>query len=107
MTEWVQGTRLDLDASPDVPRLCGVAVNAYLTMLLDTGVRPRHRHRHSSSSTKEYTIPYDTRVPFHFLSISHSISSFFLQIHRFCIVILTREIYYERPMEDCVFWIGE
>jgi hypothetical protein len=27
VTEWVQGTRLDLDASPDVPRLCGVAIN--------------------------------------------------------------------------------
>ena len=38
MTEWVDGTRLDLDASPDVPRLCGVAISAYLTMLLDTGV---------------------------------------------------------------------
>jgi predicted unusual protein kinase regulating ubiquinone biosynthesis (AarF/ABC1/UbiB family) len=38
VTEWVQGTRLDLDASSDVPRLCGVAINAYLTMLLDTGV---------------------------------------------------------------------
>lgn len=37
-TEWVEGTRLDLDASEDVPRLCGVAVNAYLTMLLDTGI---------------------------------------------------------------------
>ena len=37
VTEWVEGTRLDLDASPDVPRLCGVAINAYLTMLLDTG----------------------------------------------------------------------
>merc|ERR1740130_1909124 len=36
-TEWVEGTRLDLDKSPDVPRLCGVAINAYLTMLLDTG----------------------------------------------------------------------
>jgi len=33
----VEGTRLDRDASADVPRLCGVAVNAYLTMLLDTG----------------------------------------------------------------------
>ena len=30
VTEWVEGTRLDRDASPDVPRLCGVAVNAYL-----------------------------------------------------------------------------
>ena len=38
VTEWVDGTRLDLDASPDGPRLCGVAINAYLTMLLDTGV---------------------------------------------------------------------
>ena len=38
VTEWVEGTRLDLDASNDVPRLCGVAINAYLTMLLDTGV---------------------------------------------------------------------
>ena len=38
VTEWVEGTRLDRDASSDVPRLCGVAINAYLTMLLDTGV---------------------------------------------------------------------
>lgn len=38
VTEWVNGKRLDLDTSPDVPRLCGVAINAYLTMLLDTGV---------------------------------------------------------------------
>ena len=27
VTEWVDGTRLDEDASPDVPRLCGVAIN--------------------------------------------------------------------------------
>lgn len=27
VTEWVDGTRLDLDASPDIPRLCGVAIN--------------------------------------------------------------------------------
>ncbi|CAJ1942966.1 unnamed protein product [Cylindrotheca closterium] len=38
VTEWIEGTRLDRDASPDIPRLCGVAINAYLTMLLDTGV---------------------------------------------------------------------
>ena len=38
VTEWIQGTRLDVDASPDVPRLCSVAINAYLTMLLDTGI---------------------------------------------------------------------
>jgi len=37
VTEWIDGTRLDVSASPDVPRLCGVAINAYLTMLLDTG----------------------------------------------------------------------
>ena len=38
VTRWMEGTRLDRDASADVPRLCSVAVNAYLTMLLDTGV---------------------------------------------------------------------
>jgi predicted unusual protein kinase regulating ubiquinone biosynthesis (AarF/ABC1/UbiB family) len=38
VSNWIEGTRLDRDASPDVPRLCAVAVNAYLTMLLDTGV---------------------------------------------------------------------
>jgi predicted unusual protein kinase regulating ubiquinone biosynthesis (AarF/ABC1/UbiB family) len=38
VTRWMDGTRLDRDASSDVPRLCSVAVNAYLTMLLDTGV---------------------------------------------------------------------
>ena len=38
VTEWIDGTRLDRDSSADVPRLCGLAVNAYLTMLLDTGV---------------------------------------------------------------------
>ena len=38
VTEWIDGTRLDASDDPDVPRLCGVAVNAYLTMLLDTGV---------------------------------------------------------------------
>jgi predicted unusual protein kinase regulating ubiquinone biosynthesis (AarF/ABC1/UbiB family) len=27
VTEWVEGTRLDVSASPDVPRLCGVAVS--------------------------------------------------------------------------------
>ena len=37
VTEWVDGTRLDQSDAADVPRLCGVALNAFLTMLLDTG----------------------------------------------------------------------
>ena len=36
-TKWVDGERLAASAASDVPRLCGVALNAYLTMLLDTG----------------------------------------------------------------------
>jgi hypothetical protein len=36
-TKWVDGERLASSAADDVPRLCGVALNAYLTMLLDTG----------------------------------------------------------------------
>lgn len=36
-TRWVDGERLAASGADDVPRLCGVALNAYLTMLLDTG----------------------------------------------------------------------
>ncbi|GAB5360023.1 hypothetical protein AAMO2058_000591800 [Amorphochlora amoebiformis] len=36
-TEWVDGVRLDKSNKSDAARLCGVALNAYLTMLLDTG----------------------------------------------------------------------
>lgn len=36
-TKWVDGERLASSEAGDVPRLCGVALNAYLTMLLDTG----------------------------------------------------------------------
>lgn len=35
MTEWVDGVRLDLSDAADVPRLCSVALNAYLVMLLE------------------------------------------------------------------------
>lgn len=37
VTEWVSGTRLDRSTAGDVPRLCSVALNAYLLMLLETG----------------------------------------------------------------------
>ena len=37
-TRWVPGVRLDASDAEDVPRLCGVALTAYLTMLLETGV---------------------------------------------------------------------
>jgi len=36
-TEWVRGNRLDRSQEDDVARLCGVALNAYLVMLLETG----------------------------------------------------------------------
>lgn len=39
MTEWVQGVRLDKSDADDVPRLCSVALNAYLVMLLETYVQ--------------------------------------------------------------------
>merc|ERR1712176_833056 len=37
-TEWVLGERLDKSGKDDVSILCSIAMNAYLTMLLDTGV---------------------------------------------------------------------
>jgi len=53
ITQWVDGTRLDRDESPDVPRLCGVAINAYLTMLLDTGVLHCDPHPGNLLRTKD------------------------------------------------------
>lgn len=38
-TEWIDGERLDRTSAPeDVPRLASLAMNAYMTMMLDTGV---------------------------------------------------------------------
>eukprot|EP00854_Cymbomonas_tetramitiformis_P007229 gene7229-8611_t len=37
-TKWVDGVRLDESSYGDEAKLCGVALNAYLTMLLDTRV---------------------------------------------------------------------
>jgi predicted unusual protein kinase regulating ubiquinone biosynthesis (AarF/ABC1/UbiB family) len=37
VTKWVDGERLSTSNEDDVPRLCGIALNTYLTMLLDTG----------------------------------------------------------------------
>jgi len=36
-TKWIDGERLSLSNAEDVPRLCSVALNAYLVMLLETG----------------------------------------------------------------------
>lgn len=35
VTEWVDGTRIDRSDASDIPRLCSVALNAYLVMLLE------------------------------------------------------------------------
>jgi predicted unusual protein kinase regulating ubiquinone biosynthesis (AarF/ABC1/UbiB family) len=37
-TEWVIGERLDKSSSEDVTILCSIAMNTYLTMMLETGV---------------------------------------------------------------------
>jgi len=37
-TEWILGTRLEASDGPDVTTLCSVAMNTYLTMLLEMGV---------------------------------------------------------------------
>jgi len=37
-TEWVLGERLDKSSSEDVTVLCSIAMNTYLTMMLETGV---------------------------------------------------------------------
>ena len=41
ITEWVNGSRLDKSKEGDVARLCGIALDAYLVMLLETGTLVR------------------------------------------------------------------
>ena len=52
-TEWVDGERLEKSRAADVPRLCGVALNAYLTMLLDTGTLHCDPHPGNLLRTKD------------------------------------------------------
>ena len=35
VTEWIDGVRIDKSQAEDIPRLCAVALNAYLVMLLE------------------------------------------------------------------------
>ncbi|GMH57931.1 hypothetical protein TrLO_g7270 [Triparma laevis f. longispina] len=37
-TEWIDGERLDQSSQADISTLCGVAMNAYLSMMLELGV---------------------------------------------------------------------
>ncbi|KAL1524793.1 hypothetical protein AB1Y20_019674 [Prymnesium parvum] len=37
-TEWIDGERLELSQAEDISKLCGIALNTYLTMLLSTGL---------------------------------------------------------------------
>lgn len=52
-TKWVDGERLSTSDAADVPRLCGVALNAYLTMLLDTGALHCDPHPGNLLRTKD------------------------------------------------------
>jgi len=52
-TKWVDGERLATSDASDVPRLCGVALNAYLTMLLDTGTLHCDPHPGNLLRTKD------------------------------------------------------
>ena len=42
-TEWVVGERLDKSAKEDISILCSIAMNSYLTMMLETGLLVRIR----------------------------------------------------------------
>ena len=44
LTQWIDGTKLDIDKSEDTARLCSIAINAYLTMLLDTATLHADAH---------------------------------------------------------------
>lgn len=48
-TEWIDGERLDQSAQGDVTILCSIAMNTYLTMMLETGLLHCDPHPGSSS----------------------------------------------------------
>ena len=43
-TEWIEGERLEKSSAEDVSTLCSVAMNTYLTMMLQTGTMHRDPH---------------------------------------------------------------
>jgi predicted unusual protein kinase regulating ubiquinone biosynthesis (AarF/ABC1/UbiB family) len=43
-TEWIDGERLEKSSAKDVSTLCSVAMNTYLTMMLETGTMARAPH---------------------------------------------------------------
>jgi hypothetical protein len=61
VTEWVDGTRIDRaeDAS-DIPRLCSVALNAYLVMLLE--LKSLHCDPHPGTKTQFHLTPVGFRL---------------------------------------------
>ena len=82
VTEWVTGTRLDRSTADDVPRLCSVALNAYLLMLLETG----------TVCINIFLIVSD---------IAHILTLFYSFI-----AILMLVIFYEPMMANYAYWIG-
>eukprot|EP00216_Chloropicon_sp_CCMP2111_P005639 CAMPEP_0198234688 /NCGR_PEP_ID=MMETSP1446-20131203/642_1 /TAXON_ID=1461542 ORGANISM="Unidentified sp, Strain CCMP2111" /NCGR_SAMPLE_ID=MMETSP1446 /ASSEMBLY_ACC=CAM_ASM_001112 /LENGTH=857 /DNA_ID=CAMNT_0043915509 /DNA_START=15 /DNA_END=2588 /DNA_ORIENTATION=- len=52
-TNWVNGERLELSEAQDVAKLCGIALTAYLTMLLDTGILHADPHPGNLLRTEE------------------------------------------------------
>jgi ABC1 atypical kinase-like domain len=92
VTEWVDGTRLDQSDAADVPRLCAVALNAYLVMLLE--LKSLHCDPHPVRSIgcvhvcamtcfTVNAVLTDVLVPFN-----------------------SREIFFVPPMVVCAFWIS-
>ena len=55
-TEWVNGERLDKSSNEDVTILCSIAMNTYLTMMLETGVLHCDPHPGNLLRTPEGTL---------------------------------------------------
>jgi hypothetical protein len=55
VTEWIDGVRIDRSDADDIPRLCAVALNAYLVMLLE--LQSLHCDPHPGTQIKSMLLP--------------------------------------------------
>ena len=85
VTEWIDGQRLDESSAKDVTILCSIAMNTYLTMMLELGLL--------------HCDPHPGNRKYH--SVLSHLGSKLLTLN----ALLPQ--YFEHLMADSVFWIGE
>ena len=88
-TEWIDGERLDVSTQDDVTVLCSVAMNTYLTMMLETGTLHCDPH------------PVSMLIIAFIIELKITLKTLLMIIKHF--LICKRVIYYAHLMDDCAY----